>query len=174
MHRSRLEHGTGQLRSWRGNVWQADPPNLCPDNTARLFLFVRQAFMGELHARSTLLELFVQVPQELQHVQNFLDFGRGFEPFLAAHTLFVRVLCSLLHDGLALPTLSQAVQASTVSKCYKELQAICSNCKRLRAPPRQPGRPQDRKGGKRVSQKRKGRAGGGVGGGEGGGDGGGF
>ena len=33
---------------------------------------------------------------------------------------------------------------------------ITFNCKRLRAPPRQPGRPQDRKGG-----KRKGRAGGG-------------
>ena len=29
------------------------------------------------------------------------------------------------------------------------------NCKRLRAPPRQPGRPQDRKGGKRVSQSKE-------------------
>ena len=53
------------------------------------------------------------------------------------------------------------------------------HCKRLRAPPRQPGRPQDRKGGKRVSQKKgrkgrgKGEGGGGRreegGGGEGGG-----
>ena len=41
-------------------------------------------------------------------------------------------------------------------------------CKRLRAPPRQPGRPQDRKGGKRVSQERGGWGGGvGVGGGGG-------
>ena len=42
-----------------------------------------------------------------------------------------------------------------------------NNCKRLRAPPRQPGRRQDRKGGKRVSQKRRkgsGGKGGGVGG----------
>ena len=42
------------------------------------------------------------------------------------------------------------------------------NCKRLRAPPRQPGRPQDRKGGKRVSQKKGGRAEQGGGGGGGG------
>ena len=55
---------------------------------------------------------------------------------------------------------------------------ICSNCKRLLAPPQQPGRPQDRKGGKRVSAKKgeegfrsggrrevKGVKGGGVGGG---------
>ena len=49
------------------------------------------------------------------------------------------------------------------------------NCRRLRAPPRQSGRPQDRKGGKRVSQK-KGRKGSGVKGveGEGGGGGGGW
>ena len=40
-----------------------------------------------------------------------------------------------------------------------------NNCKRLRAPPRQPGRPQDRKGGKRVRGGRAAGLKGGVGGG---------